>query len=90
MAQDGTVLFLDDGPKLIIDDRTLETGLALWVQFTTNGTKQRAHRSQMLIDEFPYSFSEVHLNQDPLEIVLYQIRDREGHDESEVIWEDDP
>lgn len=42
-----------DGPMLIIDDRTLETGLALWVQSATNGTRQRAYRSQMLIDDFP-------------------------------------
>lgn len=31
MAQDGIVLLLDMAPKLIIDDRTLKTGLVLWV-----------------------------------------------------------
>jgi hypothetical protein len=92
MAQDGTVLFSDDGPKLIIDDRTLETGLALWVQFATNGTRQRAYRSQMLTDDFPDLFRGVHLNQDPLEIAMIHMREREGegYDDLEMILEDDP
>jgi hypothetical protein len=90
MAQDGTVLFLDDAPKLIIDDRTLETGLALWVQFATNGTRQRAYRVQMLIDDFPDLFREVHLNQEPLEIVLDQMGEEEEHENPEVILENDP
>ena len=89
MALDGTVLFLDKAPKLIIDDRTLETGLALWVQFATNGTTQRAYRSQMLVDDFPNLFREVHSNQDPLEIVLEQMGEQEEHDSPEVILEDD-
>ena len=88
MAQDGTVLFLDKAPKLIIDDRTLETGLALWVQFATNGTTQRAYRSQMLVDDFPNLFREVHSNQDPLEIVLEQMGEQEEHNNPEVILED--
>lgn len=41
MAQDGTVLFLDDASKLIIDDLTLETGLVFLVQFTTNDIRKR-------------------------------------------------
>jgi hypothetical protein len=90
MAQDGTVLFLDDAPKLIIDDRTLETGLALWVQFTSNGTRQRAYRSQMLIDDFPSLFGEVRLNQDPLEIALDHMADDRKHYDPEVSLEDDP
>ncbi|OKO99957.1 hypothetical protein PENSUB_8174 [Penicillium subrubescens] len=92
MAQDGTVLFSDDGPKLIIDDRTLETGLALWVQFATNGTRQRAYRSQMLTDDFPDLFRGVHLNQDPLEIAMIHMGEREGegYDDLEMILEDDP
>ncbi|CEJ61828.1 hypothetical protein PMG11_10345 [Penicillium brasilianum] len=89
MAQDGTVLFLDTSPKLIIDDRTLETGLALWVQFATNGTTQRAYRSQMLIDGFPDLYREVHPNQDPLELVLEHMGEQEEHDNPQVIQEDE-
>ncbi|OQE13039.1 hypothetical protein PENFLA_c056G01948 [Penicillium flavigenum] len=33
MALDGMLLFRDCSAKLIIDDRTLETGLGLWVEF---------------------------------------------------------
>lgn len=47
MALDRTVLFADIAPKLIIDDRTLETGLALWAQFESNGTKERVYRAQI-------------------------------------------
>jgi hypothetical protein len=92
MAQDGTVLFVDNGPILIIDDRSLETGLALRVQFATNGITQRAYRSQIPIDDFPDLFREVHLNQDPLEIALIHMGEREGdgYDDPEVILEDDP
>lgn len=49
MALDGTVLFADLAPKLIIDDRTLETGLTLWVRFETNGTKELTFRALMLM-----------------------------------------
>ncbi|KAJ5632589.1 hypothetical protein N7490_008928 [Penicillium lividum] len=48
MALDGTVLFRDCYPKLIIDDRTLETGLGLWVQFETNGSYETAYRAQIM------------------------------------------
>ncbi|KAJ5907696.1 hypothetical protein N7495_000378 [Penicillium taxi] len=72
MALDGTVLFVDVSPKLIIDDRTLETGLAIWLQFTTNGVRKRVYRTQLLTDDFPDHFRAVYSNNDPLEDVLQQ------------------
>jgi hypothetical protein len=60
MTLDGTVLFTECEPKLIIDDRTLETGLGLWVQFRTNGTRERAYRTQMVMEEFPDFFRDIH------------------------------
>ncbi|KAJ5219970.1 hypothetical protein N7468_009174 [Penicillium chermesinum] len=48
MALDGTVLFKYCGPNLIIDDRTLETGLGLWVEFDTNGVYRTAYRVQIM------------------------------------------
>lgn len=49
MALDGTVLLgRDCYAKLITDDRTIETGLGLWVEFATNGIYKKAHRSQII------------------------------------------
>ncbi|KAL3477034.1 hypothetical protein BJX99DRAFT_270185 [Aspergillus californicus] len=90
MAQDGTVLFTDDAPKLIIDDRTLETGLALWVEFATNGAPERAYRSQILIEDFAYLFLEVYSNMDPLRNVLDQMGEDEEHEDPDVVLEDQP
>jgi len=38
---DGMVIFRDCYAKLITDDRTLETGVGLWVEFATNGIYER-------------------------------------------------
>ncbi|KAL2819208.1 hypothetical protein BJX63DRAFT_382701 [Aspergillus granulosus] len=75
MAQDGTVLFTDGAPKLIIDDRTLETGLAL---------------GQMLIGDFASLFLEVYSNMDPLRNVLDQMGKDEEHEDPDVVLEDQP
>jgi hypothetical protein len=53
MALDRTVLFRDCYAKLIIDDRTLETGLGLWVEFVTNGIYKKAYRAQTMMEDEP-------------------------------------
>ncbi|CAI7577731.1 unnamed protein product [Penicillium pancosmium] len=91
MALDGTVLFADRAPKLIIDDRTLETGLALWVQFESNGTKERVYRVQMLMQEFVYIFLDVHYNLDSLDnALIYLEDDLDTEPGLEDILEDEP
>ncbi|KAJ5803369.1 uncharacterized protein N7503_005819 [Penicillium pulvis] len=51
MALDETVLFRDCYRKPIIDDRTLETELGLWVQFETNGIYKTAYWAQIMSAE---------------------------------------
>jgi hypothetical protein len=82
MALDGTVLFRDCYAKLIIDDRTLETGLGLWVEFATNGIYKKAYRAQMMMEEFAHFYCEIGPgNQVPIEQALNYI-------ESRVIYQD--
>ncbi|KAJ5674351.1 uncharacterized protein N7477_004285 [Penicillium maclennaniae] len=89
MTVNGTVLFTECEPKLIIDDYTLETGLCLWVQFENNGTRERAWRAQMVMEEFPDHFRDVHLNMNSLDSVLtYLEEDEDPHPEE--ILEDEP
>ncbi|KAJ5657220.1 uncharacterized protein N7484_000869 [Penicillium longicatenatum] len=97
MALDGTVLFRDRYPKLIIDDRTLETGLGLWVDFATNGIYEKACRAQIMMEEFGHFYRDIGPgNQIPIEQALiyiesrsiYQGRDRDT-DPREIL-EDEP
>ncbi|KAJ6018736.1 hypothetical protein N7522_000803 [Penicillium canescens] len=82
MALDGTVLFRDCYAKLIIDDRTLETGLGIWVEFATNGIYKKAYRAQMMMEEFAHFYCEIGPgNQVPIEQALNYI-------ESQVIYQD--
>ncbi|KAJ5094623.1 hypothetical protein N7456_010484, partial [Penicillium angulare] len=93
MTVEGTALFSDCLPKLIIDDRTLETGLCLWVQYENNGRRGRAWRAQMLMMEFPHFFRCIHPNSDPMDEVLMHL-DPEGlgddDPDPEVVLEDEP
>lgn len=89
MTVDGTVLFTECEPKLIIDDHTLETGLCLWVQFENNGTRERAWRAQMVMEEFPDHFRDVHLNMNPLDSALIYMEEDEDPDPEEIL-EDEP
>ena len=87
----GTLRFSDFFPKLIIDDRTLETGLCLWVQYQNNGRQERAWRAQMFMDEFPLFFLAVHANSELLDEVLeYMENDRLEDEDPEVILEEKP
>lgn len=91
LTVEGTLLFSDCFPKLIIDDHTLETGLCLWVQYQNNGRRERAWRAQMFMDEFPLFFLAVHANSDPLDEVLeYMENDRLEDEDPEVILEEKP
>ncbi|OOQ88160.1 hypothetical protein PEBR_14106 [Penicillium brasilianum] len=91
MTVEGTLLFSDCFPKLIIDDHTLETGLCLWIQYQNNGRRERAWRAQMFMDEFPLFFLAVHANSDPLDEVLeYMENDRLEDEDPEVILEEKP
>ncbi|KAJ5657699.1 uncharacterized protein N7484_001348 [Penicillium longicatenatum] len=92
MMQDGTVVFANDTPKLIIDDHTLETGLALWIQYETNGFRERVYRVQLLSKEFPDLFRDVHLNMNSLEVTLGFMEDAdEDEDEnSYMFWQEKP
>ena len=94
MSLEGTLLFADCSPKLIIDDRTLETGLCLWVQYETDGRRERAWRVQMFTEEFPHNFRSIHPNSDPMGNILVYMEDRMnlgGEDlHPDVILEDDP
>lgn len=89
MAQDGTLLFEDSSPKLIIDDRTLTTGLALWVEFANNGAPERVYRAQMVMEEFPDLFRQIQRNSDPLYDVLLYMEDDEECQASEGILENE-
>lgn len=89
MTLEGTVVFTECEPKLIIDDRTLETGLGLWVQFQTNGTRERAYRTQMIIEEFPDLFRDIHANMNPLYSVLMYMEGNRDPDPEEIL-EDEP
>ncbi|KAJ5649797.1 uncharacterized protein N7484_003520 [Penicillium longicatenatum] len=90
MAQDGTVLFEDSFPKLIIDDRTLTTGLALWVEFANNGAPERVYRAQMVMEEFPEHFRQIRRNSDPLYDVMLYMEDDEKCQAPEGILENEP
>jgi hypothetical protein len=90
MALDGTVLFTDTAPKLVIDDRTLETGLALWVQFESNGMRELVYRPQMLMEEFPYFYLDIHYNSEPLDNALIYMEDSIEEMGPESILEDEP
>ncbi|PYI12692.1 hypothetical protein BO78DRAFT_356997 [Aspergillus sclerotiicarbonarius CBS 121057] len=78
MALDGTLLFLYPDPVLIIDDYTLETGLAGWVDFKTNLAPLQVYRKQIVHDQFTINLLCVHENGDFLETVLdYMVWDAE-------------
>ncbi|KAJ5922947.1 hypothetical protein N7516_010650, partial [Penicillium verrucosum] len=86
MALDGTVFFRDCYVKPIIDDRTIETGLGLWVEFATN-------------EEFAHFYCEVGPgNQVPIEQalnyiqsrVIYQDCDEDADADPREILEDEP
>ncbi|KAJ5738514.1 hypothetical protein N7493_001669 [Penicillium malachiteum] len=91
MTVNGTLLFWDCMSKLIIDDRTLETGLCLWVQYENNGKRQRAWRAQIFMEEFPLFLVAIHANSDPLEEALqYMDPNGLGDENPELILENDP
>lgn len=90
MTQDGTVLFANTFPKLIIDDHTLKTGLALWVQYETNGLRERIYRMQLLSSEFPDLFRGVHLNMNSLEVQLNFMEDDDEDENMDMFWEEEP
>ncbi|KAJ5297521.1 hypothetical protein PENANT_c005G06122 [Penicillium antarcticum] len=97
MALDGTVFFRDCYAKLIIDDRTLETGLGLWVEFSTNGIYTKAYRAQMMMEEFAHFYCEIGPgNQVPIEQALIYIesrviyQDRDKNVDPREILEDEP
>lgn len=95
MALDGTVLFRDCYPKLIIDDRTLETGLGLWVQFKTDGSYETAYRAQIMSPEHAYSYYEIGPgNQRSIALALQHIEDRypdlDENRDPKIILEDEP
>lgn len=82
MTLDRTMLFRDCYPKLIIDDRTLETGLGLWVEFATNGIYKKACRAQIIMEEFAHFYRKIGPgNQMPIEQTLNYI-------ESRIIYQD--
>lgn len=88
MTLNGTVVFTECEPKLIIDDRTIETGLGLWAQFQTNGARQRAYRVQMMMQEFPDLFRDIHCNMNTLETTLDYMEEG-GDGDTEEILEDE-
>ncbi|KAJ5925428.1 hypothetical protein N7454_008067 [Penicillium verhagenii] len=95
MALDGTVIFRDCYPKLIIDDRTLETGLGLWVEFGTNGVYEKAYRAQIMMEEFAGFYLEIGPgNQTPIQCALMYIESGySGLDKDrdpKIILEDEP
>ncbi|KAJ5363031.1 hypothetical protein N7541_003875 [Penicillium brevicompactum] len=97
MALDGTLLFRDCCPKLIIDDRTLETGLGLWVEFATNGIYKKACRAQIMMEEFAHFYREIGPgNQVPIDQALNYIesrivyQDRKEDADPREILEDEP
>ncbi|CAG8928769.1 unnamed protein product [Penicillium salamii] len=97
MALDGTVLFRDNSPILIIDDRTLETGLGLWAEFSTNGIYEKARRGQIMMQEFADSYREIGPgNRVPIDQALDYIesmevyRDRDEDADPREILEDEP
>jgi hypothetical protein len=92
MMQDGTVVFANDTPKLIIDDHTLETGLALWIQYETNGFRERVYRVQLLSKEFPDLFRDVHPNMNFLEVTLEFMEDgdEDEGENSDMFWQEKP
>ncbi|KAJ6028852.1 hypothetical protein N7540_004428 [Penicillium herquei] len=95
MALDGTVLFMDCYAKLIIDDRTLETGLGLWVEFGTNGIYEKAYRAQIMLDVLAHCYYEIGPgNQTPIERALEYIESRyidlDENRDPKIILEDEP
>ncbi|KAJ5924249.1 hypothetical protein N7466_008436 [Penicillium verhagenii] len=95
MALDGTVIFRDCYPKLIIDDRTLETGLGLWVEFGTNGIYEKAYRAQIMMMEFADFYREIGPgNQTPIQCALMYIESRysdlDKDRDPKIILEDEP
>lgn len=90
MTQDGSVLFANNFPKLIIDDHTLKTGLALWIQYETNGFRERVYRIQLLSSEFPDLFRDVHLNMNSLEVHLNFMEDDDEDENMDMFWEEEP
>ncbi|KAJ5552478.1 hypothetical protein N7494_001856 [Penicillium frequentans] len=90
MTQDGTVLFANTFPTLIIDDQTLRSGLALWIQYETNGFRERACRMQLLSKEFPDLFRDVYLNQNSLEVQLNFMEDDDEDENLDMFWEEKP
>ena len=97
MALDGTVLYRDCYAKLIIDDRTLETGLGLWVEFATNGIYKTAYRVRMMDGGIRHFYCEMGPgNQIPIEQALNYIKsrviyqDRDEDADPREILEDEP
>lgn len=95
MALDGTVLFRDCYPKLIIDDRTLETGLGLWVQFETNGDYETAYRAQIMSAEHAEWYRDIGPgNQRSIPLTLqyieYRYPDLDENRDPKFILEDEP
>lgn len=96
MTLNGTVLFKDCYPKLIIDDRTLETGLGLWVQFETNGVYKTAYRVQIMSANHADVYRYVDPgNQKPLWLALEYIQshhypDLPGDRDPKLILEEEP
>ncbi|KAJ5707880.1 hypothetical protein N7488_007681 [Penicillium malachiteum] len=95
MVLDGTVLFRDRYAKLIIDDRTLETGLGLWVEFGTTGVYEKAYRAQVMSEALAYCYREIGPgNQTPIERALEYIESRyidlDENRDPKIILEDEP
>ncbi|KAJ5734045.1 hypothetical protein N7493_002831 [Penicillium malachiteum] len=95
MALDGTWLFRDRYAKLIIDDRTLETGLGLWVEFGTTGVYEKAYRAQMMSEALGYCYREIGPgNQTPIERALEYIESRyvdlDANRDPHIILEEEP
>ncbi|KAJ5771985.1 hypothetical protein N7520_002514 [Penicillium odoratum] len=86
MMQDGTVLFANIFPKLIIDDHTLQNGLALWIQYETNGFQEM----QLLSREFPDLSRDVHNNQNSLEFQLDFMEENDEEGNMDKFWEEEP
>jgi hypothetical protein len=95
MALDGTVLFRDCYPKLVIDDRTLETGLGLWVQFKTSGIYETAYRAQIMSTEHAECYRDMGPgNQRSIPLALQYIEKRypalDGNRDPKFILEYEP
>lgn len=94
MALDGSVIFRDCYAKLIIDDRTLETGLGLWVEFDPNGVYEKAFRAQIMSPDMADCYWEIGPgNQTGIEFALEYIKsgysDLDEDRDPKIILEDE-